>query len=398
MRIAFVGGFAFSPKGTMQSRAFPLGAELVRRGHQVTMFLAPYDNPDDSGREWTKAGVRICNMRTGSSPRTYPGLLFRLWKAIGEYQPQLTHIFKPKGFAGAVGSFLVMKGVHNIVVDCDDWEGWSGWNDVKPYPWVLKEFIDRQERWLMRRAPAVTVASRALNDRVTALRNAADDVFYVPNGVAPSDVAYSDDPAGYGSQAAVRRDLNLPKGPLILYSGHFEPSEDTMFFCRSATLVAERSRASIVLIGDGPDIDEVREFFSERRSVGVHFFPRLPHEQFLKVVYACDIATFPCPNTDLNRSKCSARVIDYMMMGKPVVMSAVGQAEEYLVDGESGMLVPPGDETAFEARLQMLLEDTELRARLGRNAQRRIRQNFSWSGAPLQQCLAAYDHLASKQQ
>jgi glycosyltransferase involved in cell wall biosynthesis len=398
MRIAFVGGFAFSPKGTMQARAFPLGTELVRRGHQVTMFLTPYDNPDDSGREWTKAGVRICNMRTGSSPRAYPRLLLGLWKAIREYQPQLTHIFKPKGFAGAVGSFLVMKGLNDIVVDCDDWEGWGGWNDVKPYPWVLKEFIDRQERWLMRRAPAVTVASRALNDRVSALRNATDDVFYVPNGVASSEVAHSCDSASYGSQAAVRRDLNLPEGALILYSGHFEPGEDAMFFCRSAVPVAERNHASIVLVGDGPDIKEVREFFSERRSVGVHFFPRLPHEQYLKVVYACDVATFPCSNTDLNRSKCSARVIDYMMMGKPVLMSAVGQAAEYLVDGESGMLVPPGDENAFGTRLQLLLEDSELRARLGRNAQHRIRQNFSWSGAPVQQCLAAYDHLASKQQ
>ncbi len=213
MRIAFVGGFAFSPKGTMQARAFPLGAELVRRGHQVAMFLTPYDNPDDSGREWTKAGVRICNMRTGSSSRAYPRLLFGLWKAIGDYQPQLTHIFKPKGFAGAIASFLLMKGWNNIVVDCDDWEGWGGWNDVKPYPWLLKEFIDRQERWLMRRAPAVTVASRALNDRVSALRNATDDVFYVPNGVASSEAAYPHDAAGYGSQAVAEKGARLAGRP-----------------------------------------------------------------------------------------------------------------------------------------------------------------------------------------
>ena len=68
MKIAFVGGFAFSPKGTMQARAFPLASELVERGHEVSIFLTPYDNPNDSGREWTRAGVRVCNMKTGSSP------------------------------------------------------------------------------------------------------------------------------------------------------------------------------------------------------------------------------------------------------------------------------------------------------------------------------------------
>jgi glycosyltransferase involved in cell wall biosynthesis len=386
MKIAFVGGFAFSPKGTMQARAFPLAAELVKRGHEVSIFLTPYDNPDDSGREWTRAGVRVCNMKTGSSPGVYPRLLFRLWKAVDEYQPQLAHIFKPKGFAGALASYLLVKGMRNMVVDCDDWEGWGGWNEVKPYPWAVKEFIDRQERWLMRRAPAVTVASRTLNARVTKIRKVAEGVFYVPNGGASPD-------AHYGSQDDIRREMRLPAGPLILYSGHFEPGEDAMFFCRSAVPVAERNGAAIILIGDGPEIGKVRAFFSERPRAQVCLFPRLPYEQFLKVVYASDITAFPYPDDGVHRSKCSARVIDYMMMGKPVLTSSVGQADEYLVDGDSGLLVPPGDERAFGEKLERLLQDSCLRARLGRNAQQRIRQKFSWSGAPVEQCLAAYDHL-----
>jgi len=47
MKIALVGPFAFSPKGTMRARAHPLAAELVRLGHQVTIFLPPYDNRTD---------------------------------------------------------------------------------------------------------------------------------------------------------------------------------------------------------------------------------------------------------------------------------------------------------------------------------------------------------------
>ena len=61
MRIAFIGGFAFSPKGTMRARAHPLAVELVRLGHEVTIFLPPYDNLADSDREWRLEGVRIWN-------------------------------------------------------------------------------------------------------------------------------------------------------------------------------------------------------------------------------------------------------------------------------------------------------------------------------------------------
>ena len=85
-----------------------------------------------------------------------------------------------------------------------------------------------------------------------------------------------------------------------------------------------------------------------------------------------------------------------MAMGKPVITSAVGQNKEYIVDGESGILAPAEDESAFSGQLEMLLRDPALRSRLGENAERRVREKFSWSGEPLQQCLAAYDCIAEK--
>ena len=68
MRIAMVCGFAWEPKGTARARAFPLGAELVRKGHEVSLFLTPYDNPADSGQERELEGVRILNIRVGERP------------------------------------------------------------------------------------------------------------------------------------------------------------------------------------------------------------------------------------------------------------------------------------------------------------------------------------------
>ena len=79
-----------------------------------------------------------------------------------------------------------------------------------------------------------------------------------------------------------------------------------------------------------------------------------------------------------------------MMMGKPVLMSAVGQAGEYLVDGESGMPVLPGDENAFGTK-PITVEDPPAGA-VGTECATADPSEFSGSGAPLQQCLAAYDH------
>jgi glycosyltransferase involved in cell wall biosynthesis len=393
VRIALVGGFGFSPRGTIQARAHPLAAELVARGHEVTIFVTPYDNLEESGREWVREGVRIVGLRAGSKPSSYPALLINLLRAIEQHRPDVVHVFKPKGFAGAAGSYLRLKRFRRVVLDCDDWEGWGGFNDIKPYPWIIKEYIDRQERWMMRSIPAVTVASRALLDRVHDVRGGSLGVFYVPNCGASAQNRKAQELARSHSQAEARSQFRLPDGPIIFYSGHFEPGDEFMLFCRTATPAAARHHAAVVLVGDGPDLPKVKEFFSRHPNVKVYFFPRLPYDQFVLAIWASDIAVFPYPDDSVHRAKCSARIIDYMAMGKPVITSAVGQNKEYIIDGESGVLVPAEDESAFSAKLETLIIDRELQMRLGQNAEKRVRDKFSWGGEPLRQCLAAYNHI-----
>lgn len=404
MRVAFIGGFAFSPKGTIPARALPLAAELVKQGHEVTIFLTPYDNPADSGREREQNGVRICNMRFSAPARArsitglpatlirYSRLLISLVSAVSRFRPDLIHVFKPKGFAGAAGSYFLLKG-RSIVLDCDDWEGWEGWNEVKSYPWIVKEYIDRQERWMVRMAPAVTVASRALQERAQALRGSQNGIYYVPN-CALADGSLSVE-SGVRSQflSETRRELRLPGGPIILYSGHFDAAEDTDLFCRAAALVVSRHTASILFVGDGPRLPHVREFFSNRPELKASFYPQLPYDKFLQLVSASDIAAFPYRDDAVHRAKCSARIVDYMTMGKAVLTSAVGQNCEYIVDGESGILCRPGDELHFSEKLELLLGDSELRLKLGERAKQQIQQRFRWDGDALSQCLAAYEQV-----
>ncbi len=67
-----------------------------------------------------------------------------------------------------------------------------------------------------------------------------------------------------------------------------------------------------------------------------------------------------------------------MAHGRPVVASAVGGLRDLVVDGETGLLVPPHDINALRSALQRLLDDRELRRRLGAAARERIRGCCSW--------------------
>jgi glycosyltransferase involved in cell wall biosynthesis len=395
MKIAFVCGFAWEPKGTARLRAFPLAVELVNKGHEVSLFLTPYDNPAESGREYTEEGVRIQNLEVGKIPGLrHVRLLMRLCRAIDRYSPDVVHIFKPKGYAGAACSYLLIKGFRSIVLDCDDWEGWGGWNDIKDYPWVVKEYIDRQEKWLIRRAPVVTAASRTLEYRAAELRGNSRNVLYIPNcGVSAKGIEVQEEVISK-SEDAIRGDFELPNTPIIFYNGHFEPGDDIMFFCRAAAPVARRNGATIVLVGDGPDLPKVKEYFSHLEGVDVRFFSRLPYEQFIQLVAISDVAAFPYPDNPLHRSKCSTRIIDYMSMKRAVLTTAVGQNSEYILNGESGVLIAPGDARGFDQALERLLRDPELRFRLGQNARKQITEKFLWNGVAVENCLAAYRQLS----
>jgi glycosyltransferase involved in cell wall biosynthesis len=73
-----------------------------------------------------------------------------------------------------------------------------------------------------------------------------------------------------------------------------------------------------------------------------------------------------------------------------VVASAVGGLAEAIVDGESGLLVPAGDTTALRAALERLLNDAQLRARLGAAARERVKERYARQIAT-RETLAAYE-------
>ena len=72
-------------------------------------------------------------------------------------------------------------------------------------------------------------------------------------------------------------------------------------------------------------------------------------------------------------------VLEAMAQGKPVVATAVGGTPELVVDGETGLLVPPGDAGALADALEEILRDPELARRLGEAGRRRVLQSFSLS-------------------
>lgn len=70
-------------------------------------------------------------------------------------------------------------------------------------------------------------------------------------------------------------------------------------------------------------------------------------------------------------------ILEAMRAGLPVVASDVGGISEAILDGETGFLIPSGDDRALSERLALLLQSPGLRAALGNNARRRYLGHFT---------------------
>jgi glycosyltransferase involved in cell wall biosynthesis len=67
-----------------------------------------------------------------------------------------------------------------------------------------------------------------------------------------------------------------------------------------------------------------------------------------------------------------------MTMARAVVASDIGELGEAVVQGETGLLVPPGDVEALAAALEQVLSDPALAESMGAGGRKRVLEEFGW--------------------
>ncbi|TAK36123.1 MAG: glycosyltransferase [Chloroflexota bacterium] len=382
MRVVLVGPFGMRPKGTVKARALPLAQSLVALGHNVSILIPPWDWPADAGSSYAIGEIQIDNVSLGPNLPVlfHVFILLRLLHQVLRQDPDVVHVFKPKGYSGAVAVLLrPLRWLHltraRIVVDTDDWEGKGGWNDVAGYGYLARLLFPLQERWTLRTADAVTAASAALRNMALALGLPMRRVFYVPNG--PSDPAgrwLSDD---CPTQAGVDAACNV----VLLYTRFLEldPSRVAAILRRVCNEVPD---VELRVVGAGLHGEET--VFAEVVAAAgladrVFMLGWMTEDGITTQLAHAAVAIYPYEDTLINRTKCSAKLIELLSFGLPVVADAVGQNCEYIEHGVSGLLVPSGDVEAFAQAVVDLLRDKPRRQLLGANARARIKERFLWS-------------------
>jgi glycosyltransferase involved in cell wall biosynthesis len=379
MNIVMLGPFAFKPKGTVSARAFPIARALVRRGHQVTILMPPYDHLEDSGRTWAQDGVRLENMPLRRNDAWHQITVpVRMARRTAQLRPDVVHVFKPIGYSGLAAAYLRWFTRTPLVLDTDDWEGRGGWSDVNPYPMLWRWLFGWQERWVARHADAVTVVSRTLQTQVWGFGVDPARVVYLPNG--PEWSLCDQVPISAAQTDAARAHLGVGSAPMALYLGQIPHGSDLDLAIDALARVREEMpEARLVIAGAGDGVPRLQQYAqAEGQAQGVAFPGWIERDQARLYLAAADLIVIPYRDTLVNRAKCAGKLVAAMAAGKAIVTSRVGQNLEYIEDGISGILTRPGDAPDLARALLALLRDRSRAMEMGQNAKAKIWAEFDW--------------------
>jgi len=98
-------------------------------------------------------------------------------------------------------------------------------------------------------------------------------------------------------------------------------------------------------------------------------------EEEKEYIKTFDIGIMPLPENEWMKGKCGFKAILYMSMGIPCVCSPVGVSKEIIRDGVNGFLAGTDDE--WIKKLSLLIEDPELRRRLGMAGRKTVEERYS---------------------
>lgn len=226
---------------------------------------------------------------------------------------------------------------------------------------LVRAGLDRSTRTRVGRYIAV---SAAVADGLVADDVAQQRITIVPNGV---------DIAALRSSASLPLAAPLRGGrPRIGYVGRLERVKGVEYFIRAAAGILERfPDARFVVAGSGALGDEMK-------ALSVHVgvadrFDFLGYVGAIAPLYAAlDVVVIP------SLSEASGlTAIESLALGVPVVATRVGGLPEVVIDGETGLLVPPGDAEAIGRAVELLLRDPARATEMAAAGGRRVEASFT---------------------
>ena len=262
---------------------------------------------------------------------------FALRRLIAEFDPDVLHVHwvLPQGLVAA----LAAPGRRSVLTaHGGDVYALAGW------------FASALKRLALRSASAVTVPNQEMRSRLLQLGANPNTTLVMPMG---ADVT------------AVQAVRAARRGGRVLFVGRLAEKKGVAVLLEALRSAELGDGWSLDLIGDGPLRGQL-EAAARRLGGRVRFLGALERARVAAAMAECDVFVVPSvPAVSGDQDGLPVVLLEAMAAKCAIVASWLPGIDAVLVDGHTGLLVPPGDPEALGAAVSKLLRDGDLRAELG---------------------------------
>ena len=284
-------------------------------------------------------------------PKKDPRVFFRLYKICKKVKPDIIHSWgtMPSIYAIPSVKILGIKFINASIANAPENIGWKDSDYLRSK--ITYPFCN-----------AVVGNSRA---GLEAYRAPEIKSFCFYNGFDFNRVSSLEKPE------LIRSKYNILPGLVVGMVGAFYDRKDYKTYIEAAIkYLYTKENITFLAIGDGPNIQQFKDMVPEQFKNRILFTGMIDHVESLVNIF--DIGVLSTYTEGISNS-----IMEYMVLGKPVIASDGGGTKELVIDKETGFLIPQQNSDALLEKINVLANNQELRETFGKKGKERIHTFFT---------------------
>jgi glycosyltransferase involved in cell wall biosynthesis len=292
-------------------------------------------------------------------PKPVAALMFTLaaLPLLSRLRPHLIHAH---GLLSPVTTAITAGRILGTPVVAKPMRG-GAWGDLDVIK--RKPLTHRRLRLLQKHVDAFPVINSEIDTELAGIGISPERRVFIPNGVNLEKLA----PLAPAEKQALRNSLQLPDGPIAIFTGRLEVEKrvDQLIAIWPAVR-AVHPQALLLILGEGTEESSLKQAAGD----GVQFLGRV--DDVAPYLKAADIFVLPSATEGLSNS-----LLEALAAGLPAIATAVGGTPDLIEHQQSGWLVPPDTPSALQEAAITLLNDKQNRQKLGLQGRARVLKDYA---------------------
>ena len=238
---------------------------------------------------------------------------------------------------------------------------------------TMVRILGGMSRFLYDRADQLVVTSHSAKHKLIEDRQVEPErITVIPNGVETEQFGPID------NAVAIKEGLGLGGKFLVSFIGTIGLAQDVDLVIRSAArLMPSLKPIHFLFVGEGPRKSQAMDAVARLGLSNVTFLPGQKRDEIPGLIQASDICLVTLRKAPVNDTVIPVRMLEFMSCGRPVLLSAGGEAGRIVNAAGAGMVTEQGSDMALTDAIVRLGRDASLRRHMGEKGRQYVLDNFS---------------------